>query len=158
MSLTYERFRKQAPVDVLIDFDEDYRRYSGGEVTDENHFYANCKYWEGKLEDPTTKVVREAMKIVSKDVRPPKAVRNSDLLERFKRDASMIVVPKDYYDQDSKDFERASLEDFIDDETLEEASLRCFEELRVLNPKGGIKEFIRLAVNFGANWQEKRKK
>lgn len=41
-------------------------------------------------------------------------------------------------------------------ETLEEASERCFEEMKVLNPTGGLKEFIRMAVTFGAKWQQKR--
>lgn len=41
-------------------------------------------------------------------------------------------------------------------ETLEEAVERCFEEMKSLNPKGGIREFIRLAVNFGAKWQQER--
>lgn len=41
-------------------------------------------------------------------------------------------------------------------ETLEEAAERCFEEMKSLNPKGGIREFIRLAVNFGAKWQQER--
>ena len=41
-------------------------------------------------------------------------------------------------------------------ETLEEAAERCFEEMKSLNPKGGIREFIRLAVNFGAKWQSER--
>lgn len=41
-------------------------------------------------------------------------------------------------------------------ETLEEAAERCFKEMKVLNPKGGIKDFIRLAVNFGTEWQQER--
>lgn len=41
-------------------------------------------------------------------------------------------------------------------ETLEEAAERCFEEMKVLNPKGGIKEFIRMSVNFGIKWQGER--
>jgi hypothetical protein len=44
----------------------------------------------------------------------------------------------------------------IKQESLEEAGKRCFEEMKALNPTGGIKEFIRMAVNFGANWQSER--
>jgi hypothetical protein len=43
-------------------------------------------------------------------------------------------------------------------ETLEEAAVRCFEEMKVLNPKGGLKEFIRMAVNFGVKWQQEQDK
>ncbi len=39
---------------------------------------------------------------------------------------------------------------------LEEAAERCFEEMKILNPRGSIKEFIRMAVNFGAKWQQER--
>lgn len=42
------------------------------------------------------------------------------------------------------------------EETLEEAAERCFKEMKILNPKGGIKDFIRLAVNFGTEWQQER--
>lgn len=31
----------------------------------------------------------------------------------------------------------------------------CFEDMKKLNPKGGIREFIRLAVNFGYNERSK---
>lgn len=41
-------------------------------------------------------------------------------------------------------------------ETLEEAAKRCFEEMKILNPRGSIKEFIRMAVNFGAKWQQEQ--
>ena len=41
-------------------------------------------------------------------------------------------------------------------ETLEEATERCFEEMKILNPRGSIKEFIRMAVNFGAKWQQEQ--
>ena len=41
-------------------------------------------------------------------------------------------------------------------ETLEEAAKRCFEEMKILNPRGNIKEFIRMAVNFGAKWQQEQ--
>jgi hypothetical protein len=41
-------------------------------------------------------------------------------------------------------------------ETVEKASERCFKEMQALNPKGGLKEFIRMAVNFGAKWQAER--
>jgi hypothetical protein len=41
-------------------------------------------------------------------------------------------------------------------ETIEEAAKRCFEEMKALNPKGGLKEFIRMAVNFGSEWQAER--
>ena len=41
-------------------------------------------------------------------------------------------------------------------ETIEEAAERCFKEMQRLNPKGGLKEFIRMAVNFGAKWQAER--
>ena len=41
-------------------------------------------------------------------------------------------------------------------ETLEEACSRCFEEMKVLNPKGGLKEYIRMAVNFGVKFQAER--
>jgi hypothetical protein len=41
-------------------------------------------------------------------------------------------------------------------ETIEEAAKRCFKEMQRLNPKGGLKEFIRMAVNFGAKWQAER--
>jgi hypothetical protein len=30
------------------------------------------------------------------------------------------------------------------------------KEMKILNPKGGLKEFIRIAVNFGAKWQAER--
>ena len=43
-------------------------------------------------------------------------------------------------------------------ETLEEVAERCFEEMKVLNPKGGIKEIIRMAVNFSAKWQQEQEK
>jgi hypothetical protein len=43
-------------------------------------------------------------------------------------------------------------------ETLEEASERCFKEMQALNPKGGLKEFIRMAVNFGAKWKQEQDK
>jgi len=43
-------------------------------------------------------------------------------------------------------------------ETPEEAAERCFEEMKVLNPKGGLKEFIRMAVNFGTKWQQEQDK
>ena len=36
-------------------------------------------------------------------------------------------------------------------ESIEEIAEICYYEMKVLNPKGGIKEFIRLAVNFGYN-------
>ncbi len=39
---------------------------------------------------------------------------------------------------------------------LEEAAERCFEEMKILNPRGSIKEFIRMAVNFGAKWQQEQ--
>ena len=39
---------------------------------------------------------------------------------------------------------------------LEEAAKRCFEEMKILNPRGSIKEFIRMAVNFGAKWQQEQ--
>ncbi len=41
-------------------------------------------------------------------------------------------------------------------ETIEEAAERCFEEMKSLNPTGGLKEFIKLAVNFGAKWKQER--
>ena len=31
----------------------------------------------------------------------------------------------------------------------------CFEQLKVINPKGGVKEFVRLAVIFGYNANDK---
>lgn len=34
-------------------------------------------------------------------------------------------------------------------EDLDKLGIECFEFLKATNPKGGIKEFIRLAVNFG---------
>jgi len=43
-------------------------------------------------------------------------------------------------------------------ETLDEVAERCFEEMKVLNPRGGIKEFIRMAVNFGAKYQQEQDK
>ena len=63
-------------------FEDDYTK---------NIYYAVIPKVELK-ENPTTTVVREAMKIVSKDVRPPKL---DNLEERFKRDMSMIVMPLD---------------------------------------------------------------
>jgi hypothetical protein len=41
-------------------------------------------------------------------------------------------------------------------ETVDEAAERFYQELLASNPKGGAKEFIRLAVNFGAAWQKER--
>lgn len=41
-------------------------------------------------------------------------------------------------------------------ETLEEAANRCFTEMIALNPKGSIKDFIRMAVNFGSDFQSKK--
>ena len=73
-----------------------------------------------------------------------------DLEERFKRDASMIVVPKDYYDQDSKDFEQASLTDFIDDETLEE-----FID-KVDTPSDFDQFTFDEGIRVGAKWQAER--
>ena len=37
-------------------------------------------------------------------------------------------------------------------ETQEEACARCFEEMRASNPTGGLREFVRIAVNFGVEW------
>ena len=59
-------------------------------------------------ENPTTTVVREAMKIVSKDVRPPKL---DNLEERFKRDMSMVVMPLD--NENIPEEEHSYLQGFI---------------------------------------------
>ena len=42
------------------------------------------------------------------------------------------------------------------EETLEEAALRCYEEMMAMNPRGNAKSFIRIAVNFGVAWQAER--
>ena len=39
-------------------------------------------------------------------------------------------------------------------ETIEEAAERCFNDMKVLNPKGGIKEFMRMSLNFGVKYQQ----
>jgi hypothetical protein len=36
---------------------------------------------------------------------------------------------------------------------IEQVSNKCFDEMTKLNPKGGIRNYIRLAVNYGAQWQ-----
>lgn len=41
-------------------------------------------------------------------------------------------------------------------ETLEEAFDRFIKEMTVLNPKGGFKIYLKMAVNFGANWQKQK--
>jgi hypothetical protein len=52
-SLSYEDFRKRASTKLLELFDNDYSRYSDEELCDDNHFYANCIYWENKLKEET---------------------------------------------------------------------------------------------------------
>lgn len=93
-------------------------------------------------ENPTTTVVREAMKIVSKDVRPPKL---DNLEERFKRDMSMIVMPLDN-------------ENIPEEETLEEAAKNYAVDVNV--KKGGHKETYencsRIDFIAGAKWQTER--
>jgi hypothetical protein len=43
------------------------------------------------------------------------------------------------------------LPEIVVEDNVEKLALECFENLKLTNPKGGIKEFIRLAVNFGYN-------
>jgi hypothetical protein len=49
-SITYEEFRIKASTDLLDKFDKDCLKYSEDGDSD-NHFYADCKYWEGKLKE-----------------------------------------------------------------------------------------------------------
>lgn len=97
----------------------------------------------------------------------PKSLSN--LEERFKREMSMVVMPldnenipeEDYYDEDSKDFEIASLVDFIDDEddepkqgTLEKAAEHNYPSGDVWTEEQAV--IRRLAFKNGAKWQAKR--
>jgi hypothetical protein len=49
-SMSYEEFRENASNDLIIKFDKDCSRYSEDGNSD-NYFYANCKYWESKIEE-----------------------------------------------------------------------------------------------------------
>ena len=73
-----------------------------------------------------------------------------------------IIIPKEEPKQDLPGIDGETFKVVLDrewfpkQETLEEAAKRCFEEMKILNPRGSIKEFIRMAVNFGAKWQQER--
>jgi len=41
--------------------------------------------------------------------------------------------------------------EMVVEDDVEKLAYECFENLKLTNPKGGIKEFIRLAVHFGYN-------
>jgi hypothetical protein len=91
---------------------------------------------------------------VEEDIKSRESKPLSNLEERFKREMSMVVmpldnenIPEEYYDEDSKDFEIASLVDFIDDEeeTLEKAFEKWSDE---------VKSYTKYDVlKFGAKWQ-----
>ena len=41
-------------------------------------------------------------------------------------------------------------------EILEEAQRRFFDEMISTNPKGGIRVYLNMAIEFGAKWQQER--
>jgi hypothetical protein len=66
----------------------------------------------------------------------------------------MLIVPEGYYDQDSKDFEQASLNDFKEEETLEEAAENFANSKEWLN--GGASNWVQFTFKEGAEWQANR--
>jgi hypothetical protein len=42
--------------------------------------------------------------------------------------------------------------------SVEEAATQCINQMIKLNPKGGLKEFVRQGVMFGVNWQKEQDK
>jgi hypothetical protein len=48
----YEDFINLAPAQIVEDFRADYQVYSGGDLTVEQYFYANCQYWEPLVQCP----------------------------------------------------------------------------------------------------------
>jgi hypothetical protein len=104
-SITYEEFRIKASTDLLDKFDKDCLKYSEDGDSD-NHFYADCKYWEGKLKEESKQETHICKYCKAK------TTQSDD-------DKQEVIVPNGYYDEDSKDFETASLVDFTDDEQEE---------------------------------------
>ena len=43
-------------------------------------------------------------------------------------------------------------------ETLEEAQRRFFDEMISTNPRGGIRVYLNMAIEFGVKWQQKQDK
>ena len=52
--MSYEEFRVNASEGLLEQFDADCLKYSEDGNSD-NHFYANCKYWENQLKEELKK-------------------------------------------------------------------------------------------------------
>jgi hypothetical protein len=103
---------------------------------------------------------------VEEDIKSREPKPLSNLEERFKREMSMVVMPldnenipeEDYYDEDSKDFEIASLVDFIDEndepkqETLEQAAETCVLSNSDMRATHSMGEFAEFTFKEGAKW------